>query len=150
VQRAARYAGAEAHADVDLVQTTAGRLQLNLLADYVRARLDEGAGDVPRIPPWRVAIGFDWEAERLDAGIRLRYSGRQDHFGAFDTPTGGFANLDAQFGWRPWGEEKGIELALVGRNLTDRVQRNAAAFNKDEILLPGRDIRLMVRTTLGP
>jgi iron complex outermembrane receptor protein len=150
VQRAARYAGAEAHADVDLVQTTAGRLQLNLLADYVRAKLDESAGDVPRIPPWRVAIGFDWEAERLDAGIRLRYSGRQDHFGAFDTPTGGFANLDAQFGWRPWGEEKGIELALVGRNLTDRVQRNAAAFNKDEILLPGRDIRLMVRTSLGP
>ena len=48
------------------------------------------------------------------------------------------------------GETEGAELALVGRNLTDRVQRNAAAFNKDEILLPGRDIRLMVRATLGP
>jgi len=148
VQRGARFTGAEAHADLDLLKTPAGRLQLNLLADYVRAKLD-GAGDVPRIPPWRVGVGLDWEAGLFDAGIRLRYSGRQEHFGAFDTPTGGFANLDAQVGWRPWGD-RGVELALVGRNLTDRVQRNAAAFNKDEIVLPGRDVRLMVRATLGP
>ena len=115
------------------------------MGDIVRAKLDDGAGDVPRIPPWRLGVGLAWQAVRYDASIRLRYSGQQDHPGAFDTPTPGFANLDAQFGWRPWGEEKGIELALVGRNLTDRVQRNAAAFNKDEILLPGRDVRLMVR-----
>jgi iron complex outermembrane recepter protein len=148
VQRGAKFSGAEAHADIDLLQAPAGRLQLNLLADYVRARLDDGAGDVPRIPPWRAGVGLDWQAVVYDASIRLRYSGRQDHFGAFDTPTGGFANLDAQLSWRPWGES-GAELALVGRNLTDRVQRNAAAFNKDEILLPGRDIRLMIRARLG-
>lgn len=144
VQRGARFTGAEAHADIDLLQLPAGKLQLNFMGDFVRALL-EGNGDVPRIPPWRVGIGLGWMARSLDASVRLRYSGRQDHYGAFDTPTAGFANLDAQLGWRPWVDHHDVELALVGHNLTDRVQRNAVSFNKDEILLPGRDVRLMVR-----
>lgn len=149
VQRGARFTGAEAHADIDLLQVAAGKLQLNLMGDVVRARLD-GGDDVPRIPPWRAGIGLEWMARSLDASVRLRYSGQQDHYGNFDTPTAGFANLDAQLGWRPWVEHHDVELALVGRNLTDRAQRNAVAFNKDEILLPGRDIRLMVRARFAP
>lgn len=145
VQRGAQFTGAEGHADIELSRTAAGVLQLNLMGDVVRARLDDGAGDVPRIPPWRVGIGFDWQAVKFDANIRLRYSGRQDDFGAYDTPTAGFANLDAQLGWRPWSNRPGMELALIGHNLTDRVQRNAVSFNKDEVLLPGRDVRLLFR-----
>ena len=34
---------------------------------------------------------------------------------------------------------------LVGRNLTDTTQRNAIALNKDEVTLPGRDVRLLLR-----
>jgi len=34
---------------------------------------------------------------------------------------------------------------MVGRNLTDSVQRNAVALNKDDVILPGRDIRVVVR-----
>ena len=41
-----------------------------------------------------------------------------------------------------------FELALVGHNLTDSVQRNAVALNKDEVILPGRDIRLVLRAKL--
>ena len=37
---------------------------------------------------------------------------------------------------------------MVGRNLADSVQRNAVALNKDEVLMPGRDIRLMFRAQL--
>ena len=38
-----------------------------------------------------------------------------------------------------------IELSLVARNLLDRRARNHVAFNKDEVLLPGRGVRLGVR-----
>jgi len=41
--------------------------------------------------------------------------------------------------------KSGFELAVVGRNLTDSVQRNAVALNKDEVILPGRDIRVVAR-----
>lgn len=146
-QGSARYTGAEAHADLSLTRIGSGELELNLMGDAVRARLGGGAGDVPRIPPWHLGAGLSWQSEAFDASVRLKYAGRQDHFGAFDTPTAGFANLDAQFGWRPWSDRKGVELALVGHNLTDRAQRNAVSFNKDDILMPGRDIRLMIRAS---
>ncbi len=145
VQRGAQFTGAEAHADIELAAAAAGELQLNLMGDVVRARLDDGAGDVPRIPPWRVGIGFDWQAVQFDASVRLRYSGRQDDFGAFDTPTPASRTSTRSWAGGPGPIATGMELALVGRNLTDRVQRNAVSFNKDEILLPGRDVRLMFR-----
>ena len=60
-------------------------------------------------------------------------------------PTAGFASLDARVGLRPFAQNRGLELALVGRNLTDSLQRNATAINKDEVVMPGRDIRVTMR-----
>jgi iron complex outermembrane receptor protein len=77
--------------------------------------------------------------------VFVRYSGQQDKTGASETPTGSFTNLDAQLAWRPWPAQPGVELSLVGRNLTDSRQRNAVALNKDEVMLPGRDLRLVLR-----
>jgi hypothetical protein len=58
---------------------------------------------------------------------------------------GGFTSLDAQVGWRPLPGNQEFELVLIGRNLTDSTQRNAIALNKDEVILRGRDVRLVVR-----
>ena len=57
-------------------------------------------------------------------------------------------SLDAQALWRPLEKNSNIEITLVGRNLTDRVQRNAVSLNKDEVIMPGREVRLMVRAML--
>jgi iron complex outermembrane receptor protein len=50
--------------------------------------------------------------------------------------------------WRPFEKSPDIEIALVGRNLTDEEQRNAVSLNKDEVVLPGREVRLMIRASL--
>ena len=50
-----------------------------------------------------------------------------------------------QIGWKPMTDTPQLEVVLVGRNLTDSTQRNSVALNKDEVVLPGRDVRLMVR-----
>ncbi len=39
-----------------------------------------------------------------------------------------------------------FELMLSGRNLTDAAARNPIAINKDEVELPGRSIRVALRT----
>jgi iron complex outermembrane receptor protein len=144
-QRDAQFIGAEGHADVELTRVGGGLLTLNLLGDIVRAEFRQGGGNVPRIPPWRLGAGFTWVGTYLDASLRYRYSGRQDRLGDGDTTTPGFANLDAQIGWRPLGPDSGFEVALVGSNLTNSLQRNAVALNKDEVPQPGRDIRLLLR-----
>lgn len=148
LQRGARFHGAEAHAEIELLQHPRGDLHLNLGGDWVRARLDGGAGNVPRIPPLRIGAGLSWHDARFDAAVFVRYSGAQEKAAAGESRTAAFTNVDAQFAWRPRLARPGLELALVGRNLNDSRQRNAVALNKDEVMLPGRDLRLLLRARL--
>jgi iron complex outermembrane receptor protein len=145
VQRDARFRGAEGHAEIELLQVAAGDLHFELLGDVVRATLADGGGNVPRIPPYHVGGGLSWQSPRFDARVTVKYAGRQDKAGAGETGTKGFTSVEAQLALRPWVAYPGVEFALVGRNLTDSTQRNAVALNKDEVLLPGRDLRLLVR-----
>jgi iron complex outermembrane recepter protein len=147
-QRGALFRGAEGHAQIELLQHAAGDLHLDLQADMVRARLNDGGGAVPRIPPWRAGAGLAWQSARFDASVFVRRSGAQRRNAANETATSGFTNVDARLGWRPWVQRPEVDLALVARNLTDSQQRNAVALNKDEVMMPGRDIRLVFQIAL--
>jgi iron complex outermembrane receptor protein len=46
---------------------------------------------------------------------------------------------------RPFRAAPGIEFSVVGQNLTDDVQRDAAALNRDQVVMPGRSVRAVVR-----
>jgi iron complex outermembrane receptor protein len=147
-QRDARYWGAEARATIELAEAAGAPLRGIVLADYVRATLDDG-GEVPRISPYHVALGLNWDGLQLGGGFLVKYTGpREDNLATAETPTAGFVSVDAQAMWRPFEKSPDIEIALVGRNLTDRIQRNAVSLNKDEVILPGREIRLMIRAKL--
>ena len=147
-QRDATYWGAEARATIKLVEGTGGALHGIALADYVRASL-EGGGEVPRISPYHVGLGLDWDGRQIGGGFLVKYTGaRDEHLATAETPTAGFVSVDAQATWTPFEKSPGIEIALVGRNLTDRLQRNAVSLNKDEVVMPGREVRLMVRASL--
>jgi iron complex outermembrane receptor protein len=143
-QQGAHFRGVEGEASYDLLKSAAGTLQVKVLADYTRATLDKG-GNVPRIPPYRLGGGVDWESSPLDAGFLFLQVGRQNKFGAFDTPTPSYVQLNAHVAWRPFKAHPGIELAVVGQNLTNDVQRDASALNKDQVLMPGRNVRLVLR-----
>jgi iron complex outermembrane receptor protein len=96
-----------------------------------------------------VGGGLDWQAAKFGAGFLVKYTGaRDDHLAEAETPTDSFVSVDAQAMWRPFEKSPDIEIALVGRNLTDEEQRNAVSLNKDEVVLPGREVRLMIRASL--
>lgn len=145
-QQGATYWGLEGKASTTLMRSDAGILQANLLADYVRATLSGGAGNVPRIPPYHVGGGLSWASDMFDAGFVLRYAGRQNKVGTAETPTKGYVDLDAHLAWRPFKDHPGVEFALTGHNLINTVQRNAVSLNKDLVVASGRDIRLVVTT----
>ncbi|MBY8828772.1 TonB-dependent receptor [Hephaestia mangrovi] len=143
-QQGAHFRGLEGKASVDLVKTASGGLRAQALADYVRATLDDGS-NVPRIPPYRFGGGLDWKGKQIDAGFLFIHDGRQDKYGAFDTPTPSYNDLSAHVSVRPFTAAPGIEFSVVGQNLTDDVQRDAAALNKDLVVMPGRSVRVVVR-----
>ena len=143
-QQGARFRGVEAQASYAVIDKPGGKLEINALADYTRATLD-GNGNVPRIPPYRIGGSFTYTSKQFDASLLYLYVGRQDKFGAFDTPTPHYNQLNAQVAYRPLKQYPGVELAIVGQNLTNDVQRAATALNKDEVVMPGRNVRFVVR-----
>lgn len=146
-QQGATYWGLEGKASTNLVRSDAGILKASLLADYVRATLSNGSGNVPRIPPYHVGGGLSWSSDMFDAGFILRYAGAQNKVATAETPTKGYVDLDAHVAWRPFRDHPGVEFALIGHNLTDTVQRNAISLNKDLVVEPGRDVRFVVTTS---
>jgi iron complex outermembrane receptor protein len=46
---------------------------------------------------------------------------------------------------RPFQAYPNIQFAVVGQNLTNDVQRAATALNKDEVVMPGRNVRFVIR-----
>ncbi len=140
----ATFWGAEVQAFVPVTRLAGGELAVQVLGDYVRAKFDGGAGDVPRIQPGRFGGGLHWETVRIDASVLALTVGAQHHVGVADPPTDGYASLDAQIGWRPFASKPGLELLLVGHNLADETIRNATALNKDLVVMPGRDIRVVL------
>jgi iron complex outermembrane receptor protein len=143
-QTGAHFRGVEGEASYSLTGTDRHGLTARFIGDYTRATLN-GGGNVPRIPPYRVGGGLDWRSDPFDANFMLTYVGRQTRPGAFDTPTPSYVSLNGALAWRPFANNRNVEFALVGQNLTNAVQRDASSFNKDDVVMPGRNVRFVVK-----
>jgi iron complex outermembrane receptor protein len=145
-QRKAQFWGAEVKGSMPLAKTAAGELSANVLADYVRAKFTNGGGDVPRIQPGRFGGGLGWNSKAFDASFLVLQVGAQNHVGVADSTTKGYTSVDAQIAWRPLSGSDRFEVAVVGHNLADETIRNATALNKDDVVMPGRDLRVVLRS----
>lgn len=143
-QQGAHFWGLEGKGTFTLYETENGALLGTLQGDFVRATLNDGS-NVPRIPAMRIGWGLSWESDNFDIGVDATSIGKQTDAGAYDTDTAGYTELNAKLAWRPID---GYQIALVGHNLTDAIERNAASFNKDVIVAPGRDIRIVLSAKL--
>jgi iron complex outermembrane receptor protein len=140
----ATFWGAEIKGFVPVAKVAGGELAAQVLGDYVRAKFSHGAGNVPRIQPGRIGGGLHWETDVLDASFLILQVESQHHVGVADLPTDSYTSVDAQVGWRPFKDKPSLEFLLVGHNLADERIRNATALNKDVVLMPGRDVRLVL------
>jgi iron complex outermembrane receptor protein len=147
-QANANFWGLEGKASAPLTDWAGGTLSANMIADYVRATLTSGLGNVPRLQPFRIGGGLDWNSKPLDVSFLVLGVGAQNEVGAFDPATPGYIDVDFQIGWRPISSNPGFEIDLVGHNLANQIERDAVALNKDVVVMPGRDIRLLLRYAL--
>ncbi|HVP85627.1 MAG TPA: TonB-dependent receptor [Rhizomicrobium sp.] len=144
-QADASFWGLEGKASMPLLDRSSGTLSANMLADYVRASLGSGLGNVPRIQPFRVGGGLDWNSTAFDASLFVLGVGAQNVVGAFDPPTPGYIDVSLQGGWRPFSDNSGFEIDVIAHNLTNQVERDAVALNKEDVVAPGRDFRIVLR-----
>ncbi len=147
VQRDARFYGAELEAEVPIAQFGGWTLSSNLTGDVVRARLANGGGNVPRIPPLRLRGGVELDSSQWQLSAEVEWNARQNRIAAFESATDAFTLVNLSATWHPLGRERGVSLILSGNNLFDVVARRHASFTKDFAPLAGRDIRLTARAS---
>ncbi|WP_096487958.1 TonB-dependent receptor [Methylorubrum populi] len=147
-QANATFYGAEIGAQLDLLPVGDGWAGLEAQYDFVRAQFDDGSY-VPRIPPHRLGGGAFVRANGWFARINLLHAFDHTEIAPFETVTPSWNDLRAELAYTQaldpavYGATE-VTLGLQGRNLLDDDIRNSASFKKDEILLPGRNLRLFL------
>jgi len=145
--RDALFYGTELSGEFDLFELDYGTVGIDGRFDFVRARFTDGAyRNLPRIVPIRWGGGVFFASESIDARLGFLRTEAQEKIGAFERPTAGFTMLNASLTYRiELLEGLPLSWTLTGHNLTDVRGRNHIAFNKDDVLRPGRSIRFGLR-----
>lgn len=149
-QRDAIFSGVELSAQWDAFAFARGVIGFEGQYDFVNAKF-VGDGYVPRIPPHRLGAGIYYRDANWLARVFALHAFDQNKVAgddAKDTPTDGYTLLNADlsytFGLAPVDGRisTSMTIGLRGENLLDQDVRNHVSFKKDEVLQPGRTIRL--------
>ena len=145
-QRAATFRGAEIQAQYDVVPIACGVWGVDGRYDIVRATFSDGS-NVPRIPPQRLGGGIYYRDGNWFARVGLLHAFAQTDLAALETMTAGYNLLKAEisFSSKLPGDLSGLselKLGLVGDNLLNDDVRFAQSFKKDEVLQPGRTVKV--------
>lgn len=144
-QNDAKVWGVEFQASKRLASFGSSNLSVDGVADYTRAKISSGGGNVPRIPPLRLLGGVELTNASFDLRGEIEWSDAQTKTAAFETPTDGFTLVNASATWRPFGRGRNIALIASANNIFDVTARRAASFTKDFVPLTGRDFRVTAR-----
>ena len=144
-QQDATFQGGEFSIRAMLFETNGVEVSADAAYDWVRASFD-GGGHPPRIPPSSLTLGLAADGERWSGRVELVDTAEQDRLAAFETPTEGYTFFNASLAFRPHGEDSAWSLRLDARNLGDELGRVHSSFLKDDVALPGRNVRLTLLT----
>ncbi len=142
----AEFQGIEVEIDWLAMESPSWNLMLSAYGDMVRGKNKTESTNLERIPAARLGIGFEVQQEKLDFGMKLTRSLKQDrvavHGDHSEDPTAAysivnaFASYDVSF-----GDSVG-ELFVKGSNLTDELAYNHASVLKQFAPLPGRSVEI--------
>ena len=144
-QENATLQGIEAQGRVELFERNGHHLHLRLVGDMVDAELDDGGGNLPRIPPLRLGGGLHYHSESWNASAEMQWVDKQNDVAVNETATEGYTLINASLGYRLLFKSQILDLLLRGRNLGNAEARSHTSFLKSIAPLPGRDISLAVK-----
>lgn len=144
-QRDARFVGGELQIEHDMARVWNGVFGVEAQYDIVHATFADGSF-VPKIPPQRLGGGVYYRDANWTTRVNLLHAFAQNNLGAFETPTPGYNLLNAEINHTttlPNGDwPMTLTVGLRGENLLDADIRLHQSYKKDEVLQPGRNLRL--------
>lgn len=114
--------------------------------DLVRAELKDAGEDgyLPRIPPLSGLVGVEASALSFDLRTELEYAAEQNRVTEHELPTDDYLLWNAYFTLRPF-KNKNYSFELKGTNLGNVEARQHTSFLKDQVPLPGRNVKISFR-----
>jgi iron complex outermembrane receptor protein len=144
-QTDARFQGLELELGLEAVRATDWSLRFDATADYVRATDTVAGSPLPRIPPFRITVGAEYERDWLTGRIEVQRVSAQNRVAPLEEETDGHTMVNASLAFRPLRERPDLTVMIRGRNLTNAVARTHTSFLKEVAPLPGRDIRVSLQ-----
>ncbi|HRE44460.1 MAG TPA: TonB-dependent receptor [Terricaulis sp.] len=121
-----------------------GAFAITGVASYDMVRADFVGGEsLPRIPADTLTLRLEAESPHWGGFVEHAETAAQRRTASFETDTDGYSFINAGLAYRPYGDSR-ITLRLDGRNLSDEEARAHSSFLKNELPLPGRNIRFTV------
>ena len=142
----AEFQGIEVEIDWLAMESPGRNIMLSAYGDMIRGKNKTESTNLARIPAARLGIGFEVQQEKLDFGMKLTRSLKQDRVAAHgdhsEDPTAGYSILNAFASYDvSFGDSVG-ELFVKGSNLTDELAYNHASVLKQFAPLPGRSVEI--------
>lgn len=146
-QQNARLKGYEWQWYLPKVDLFGSQVRAELFSDYVRGQLS-GQQDLPRMPPRRKGIGFQWQYDSFNALVRYTKVSSQRNSGEGETETSGYEllNVNASYTIRfNHDEERELMIFLQMKNLLDTEIRKSTSFLRNFTPEPGEEISMGMR-----
>jgi iron complex outermembrane receptor protein len=133
-----RFTGAEAQLSVALHNN----VWFNSGLDYVNAELTETNTPLPRIPPLRGRLGFDFNYKGLTVSPEVVMAKDQNRIFPLETRTGGYTVFNLKGSYSLTSQHLVHVFSLSAFNLGNRYYLNHLSFIKDIAPEIGRGVRL--------
>lgn len=144
-QTDATFRGFEGEATFHLADNAAGKFDLRVFGDRVRATRSNGSS-LPRIPAARLGADLSWKGNAWRGSVGAVHTSMQDDTDVFETQTSGYTLVNANLTYSFLNNDRVTWEAFVqGNNLTDQDARLATSVVKDLVPLPGRNVAIGLR-----
>ncbi len=143
----AEFFGVELDSSFHIVDIGAGALALGVRADVISGEFDD-AGDVPRLPPYRVGGQLSWTGNNFHTYVSVLNAGDQDDPGDFETETDGWTRWDIGADYRfQIADASDVLLFLKWKNIGDDEIRLSTSFLRNFAPEAGESIEAGIRFT---
>ncbi|MGE0745769.1 MAG: TonB-dependent receptor [Rhodospirillales bacterium] len=116
-----------------------------VFGDYVRAKLKDDGGNVPRIPAGRLGTRLDGQWGAFSGDIEYYHVFEQSKIAGFESVTGGYEMVNLTAAYELPVEAARTEVYLRATNLANELAFNHASFIKDASPLRGRSFLIGLR-----
>ncbi len=148
--RLIRYVGGDATftgVDGEIRHQITPQFAASIFGDYVRAKLKDGGGNLPRIPAGRLGGRVDAHVGPVTFDAEYFHVFEQNKVASYETRTPGYDMVNATLAYRlDLGSKANAELFVRGTNLTNELAYNHASFIRDAAPLRGRSLTFGLRT----